>query len=98
MLHISYNTINRDFVHSVVLYIRVCSRDASVLSGRLTVSFTQDLSARLVGVQSQKAQFLITFKTVEEVWKFSTYLSLGMTWSGLFSQFVELDLKELVWL
>lgn len=24
MLHISYNTINRDFVHSVVLYIRVC--------------------------------------------------------------------------
>uniref|UniRef100_A0A8D1YGN2 SH3 domain and tetratricopeptide repeats 2 n=4 Tax=Sus scrofa TaxID=9823 RepID=A0A8D1YGN2_PIG len=37
----------------------------------------KDLSARLVGVQSQKAQFLITFKTVEEVWKFSTYLSLG---------------------
>ncbi|XP_040353060.1 SH3 domain and tetratricopeptide repeat-containing protein 2 isoform X1 [Herpailurus yagouaroundi] len=37
----------------------------------------KDLSARLVGIQSQKAQFLITFKTVEEIWKFSTYLNLG---------------------
>ncbi|KAM8764739.1 SH3 domain and tetratricopeptide repeat-containing protein 2 isoform 1-T1 [Rhynchonycteris naso] len=37
----------------------------------------KDLSARLVGVQSQKAQFLITFKTMEEIWKFSTYLNLG---------------------
>ncbi|XP_006097500.1 SH3 domain and tetratricopeptide repeat-containing protein 2 isoform X2 [Myotis lucifugus] len=37
----------------------------------------KDLSARLVGIQSQQAQFLITFKTVEEIWKFSTYLSLG---------------------
>ncbi|KAB1281777.1 SH3 domain and tetratricopeptide repeat-containing protein 2 [Camelus dromedarius] len=36
-----------------------------------------DLSARLVGIQSQKAQFLITFKTMEEIWKFSTYLNLG---------------------
>ncbi|XP_027258578.2 SH3 domain and tetratricopeptide repeat-containing protein 2 isoform X2 [Cricetulus griseus] len=37
----------------------------------------KDLSARLVRVQSQKDQFLITFKTVEEIWKFSTYLNLG---------------------
>nr|XP_036862093.1 SH3 domain and tetratricopeptide repeat-containing protein 2 isoform X2 [Manis javanica] len=37
----------------------------------------KDLSARLVGIQSQKAQFLITFKTMEEIWKFSTYLNLG---------------------
>ncbi|XP_004620637.2 SH3 domain and tetratricopeptide repeat-containing protein 2 isoform X1 [Sorex araneus] len=37
----------------------------------------KDLSARLVSIQSQKAQFLITFKTVEEIWKFSTYLNLG---------------------
>lgn len=37
----------------------------------------KDLSARLVSVQSQKDQFLITFKTLEEIWKFSTYLNLG---------------------
>ncbi|KAM7141560.1 SH3 domain and tetratricopeptide repeat-containing protein 2 isoform 2-T2 [Molossus nigricans] len=37
----------------------------------------KDLSARLVGIQSQKAQFLLTFKTMEEIWKFSTYLNLG---------------------
>ncbi|XP_008062587.1 SH3 domain and tetratricopeptide repeat-containing protein 2 isoform X2 [Carlito syrichta] len=36
----------------------------------------KDLSARLVSVQSQRAQFLITFKTMEEIWKFSTYLHL----------------------
>ncbi|XP_007941779.1 SH3 domain and tetratricopeptide repeat-containing protein 2 [Orycteropus afer afer] len=37
----------------------------------------KDLSARLVSIQSQKSQFLITFKTMEEIWKFSTYLNLG---------------------
>ncbi|KAM6148675.1 SH3 domain and tetratricopeptide repeat-containing protein 2 isoform 2-T2 [Erethizon dorsatum] len=37
----------------------------------------KDLSARLVNIQSQRAQFLITFKTMEEIWKFSTYLDLG---------------------
>ncbi|XP_045140732.1 SH3 domain and tetratricopeptide repeat-containing protein 2 isoform X1 [Echinops telfairi] len=37
----------------------------------------KDLSARLVSVQSQKSQFLVTFKTMEEIWKFSTYLKLG---------------------
>uniref|UniRef100_A0A8C6RJG5 SH3 domain and tetratricopeptide repeats 2 n=2 Tax=Nannospalax galili TaxID=1026970 RepID=A0A8C6RJG5_NANGA len=37
----------------------------------------KDLSTRLVSVQSQKDQFLITFKTMDEIWKFSTYLDLG---------------------
>ncbi|XP_058136683.1 SH3 domain and tetratricopeptide repeat-containing protein 2 isoform X3 [Dasypus novemcinctus] len=37
----------------------------------------KDLSARLVRIQSQEAQFLITFKTMEEIWKFRTYLNLG---------------------
>lgn len=37
----------------------------------------KDLSARLVSIQSQRSQFLITFKTMEEIWKFSTYLNLG---------------------
>ncbi|KAM5168050.1 SH3 domain and tetratricopeptide repeat-containing protein 2 isoform 2-T2 [Callospermophilus lateralis] len=37
----------------------------------------KELSARLVSIQSQKAQFILTFKTMEEIWKFSTYLNLG---------------------
>lgn len=37
----------------------------------------QDLSARLVSVHAEKDSFVLTFKTVEEIWKFSTYLSLG---------------------
>lgn len=37
----------------------------------------QDLSARLVSVHAEKDSFVITFKTVEEIWKFSTYLALG---------------------
>jgi hypothetical protein len=39
--------------------------------------YLQDLSARLVSVHAEKDSFLLTFKTVEEVWKFSTYLALG---------------------
>lgn len=38
---------------------------------------SQDLSARLVSVHAEKDHFVITFKTVEEIWKFSTYLALG---------------------
>ncbi|XP_028815704.1 SH3 domain and tetratricopeptide repeat-containing protein 2 isoform X3 [Denticeps clupeoides] len=38
----------------------------------------KDMSARLVSVQAEKDCFIITFKTVEEIWKFSTYLSLGL--------------------
>lgn len=41
--------------------------------------FLQDLSARLVSVHAEKDSFVLTFKTVEEIWKFSTYLALGMT-------------------
>ncbi|XP_047936345.2 SH3 domain and tetratricopeptide repeat-containing protein 2 isoform X3 [Anser cygnoides] len=37
----------------------------------------KELSARLVCVQAQEDRFLLTFKTLEEVWKFSTYLTLG---------------------
>ncbi|NWU20883.1 S3TC2 protein, partial [Dyaphorophyia castanea] len=37
----------------------------------------KELSARLVCVQAHKDRFLLTFKTLEEVWKFSTYLTLG---------------------
>ena len=37
----------------------------------------QDLSARLVSVHAEKDRFVLTFKTVEEIWKFSTYLALG---------------------
>ncbi|XP_053573091.1 SH3 domain and tetratricopeptide repeat-containing protein 2 isoform X3 [Bombina bombina] len=37
----------------------------------------KELSARLVSIQAQKDLFVITFKTIEEIWKFTTYLSLG---------------------
>uniref|UniRef100_A0A8D0GED8 SH3 domain and tetratricopeptide repeats 2 n=1 Tax=Sphenodon punctatus TaxID=8508 RepID=A0A8D0GED8_SPHPU len=37
----------------------------------------KELSARLVCIQAQKDRFLLTFKTIEEIWKFSTYLALG---------------------
>uniref|UniRef100_A0AAV2MLS3 SH3 domain-containing protein n=1 Tax=Knipowitschia caucasica TaxID=637954 RepID=A0AAV2MLS3_KNICA len=37
----------------------------------------KDLSARLVSVHAEKDCFVLTFKTVEEIWKFSTYLALG---------------------
>ncbi|KAM4554997.1 SH3 domain and tetratricopeptide repeat-containing protein 2 isoform 1-T1 [Odontesthes bonariensis] len=37
----------------------------------------KDLSARLVSVHAERDSFVLTFKTVEEIWKFSTYLSLG---------------------
>uniref|UniRef100_A0A8C1UXN6 SH3 domain and tetratricopeptide repeats 2 n=1 Tax=Cyprinus carpio TaxID=7962 RepID=A0A8C1UXN6_CYPCA len=41
------------------------------------VQLFKDLSARLVSVHAEKDSFVITFKTVEEIWKFSTYLALG---------------------
>ncbi|KAM4675989.1 SH3 domain and tetratricopeptide repeat-containing protein 2 [Discoglossus pictus] len=37
----------------------------------------KELSARLVSIQAQRDLFIITFKTIEEIWKFTTYLSLG---------------------
>ncbi|KAI5105085.1 SH3 domain and tetratricopeptide repeat-containing protein 2 isoform X3 [Silurus meridionalis] len=41
------------------------------------IQLFKDLSARLVSVHAEKDYFVITFKTVEEIWKFSTYLALG---------------------
>ncbi|XP_016283870.1 SH3 domain and tetratricopeptide repeat-containing protein 2 isoform X2 [Monodelphis domestica] len=38
----------------------------------------KELSARFISIQVNKDQFIITFKTVEEIWKFSTYLNLGL--------------------
>lgn len=41
------------------------------------IQLFKDLSARLVSVHAEKDCFVLTFKTVEEMWKFSTYLALG---------------------
>uniref|UniRef100_A0A6Q2WWG6 SH3 domain-containing protein n=1 Tax=Esox lucius TaxID=8010 RepID=A0A6Q2WWG6_ESOLU len=41
------------------------------------IQLFKDLSARLLSVHAEKDSFVITFKTVEEIWKFSTYLALG---------------------
>ncbi|KAM9469926.1 SH3 domain and tetratricopeptide repeat-containing protein 2 isoform 1-T1 [Clarias gariepinus] len=41
------------------------------------IQLFKELSARLVSVHAEKDHFVITFKTVEEIWKFSTYLALG---------------------
>ncbi|XP_066447392.1 SH3 domain and tetratricopeptide repeat-containing protein 2 isoform X5 [Eleutherodactylus coqui] len=38
----------------------------------------KELSARLVSIQAQNDVFIVTFKTIEEIWKFTTYLSLGI--------------------
>ncbi|KAM4892799.1 SH3 domain and tetratricopeptide repeat-containing protein 2 [Sylvia borin] len=44
---------------------------------RAVCALFKELSARLVCVQAHEDRFLLTFKTLEEVWKFSTYLTLG---------------------
>ncbi|KAF2976797.1 hypothetical protein EK904_004312 [Melospiza melodia maxima] len=44
---------------------------------RSVCALFKELSARLVCTQAHEDRFLLTFKTPEEVWKFSTYLSLG---------------------
>lgn len=41
------------------------------------IQLFKDLSARLVSVHAEKDSFVLTFKTVEEIWKFSSYLALG---------------------
>nr|XP_061793253.1 SH3 domain and tetratricopeptide repeat-containing protein 2-like [Nerophis lumbriciformis] len=41
------------------------------------IQLFKDLSARLVSVHAEKDSFVLTFKTAEEIWKFSTYLALG---------------------
>lgn len=37
----------------------------------------QELSARLLSIHSDQDRILVTFKTFEEIWKFSTYHTLG---------------------
>uniref|UniRef100_A0ABM5FLR0 SH3 domain and tetratricopeptide repeat-containing protein 2 isoform X2 n=1 Tax=Pogona vitticeps TaxID=103695 RepID=A0ABM5FLR0_9SAUR len=37
----------------------------------------KELSARLVCILAQENRLLLSFKTIEEIWKFSTYLTLG---------------------
>lgn len=54
-------------------------RSMYVLWLKPDTQFLQDLSARLVSVHAEKDSFVLTFKTVEEIWKFSTYLALGRT-------------------
>ncbi|NXT84646.1 S3TC2 protein, partial [Zapornia atra] len=44
---------------------------------RYVCALFKELSARLVCMQAQADRFLLTFKTVEEVRKFSMYLALG---------------------
>ncbi|XP_037385293.1 SH3 domain and tetratricopeptide repeat-containing protein 1 isoform X2 [Talpa occidentalis] len=38
-----------------------------------------ELSARLLSIHSDQDQIVVTFKTFEEIWKFSTYHALGFT-------------------
>ncbi|KAL9836270.1 SH3 domain and tetratricopeptide repeat-containing protein 2 [Geothlypis trichas] len=44
---------------------------------RSVCALFKELSARLLCTQAHEDRFLLTFKTPEEVWKFSTYLTLG---------------------
>ncbi|MEE6462562.1 hypothetical protein FKM82_001638 [Ascaphus truei] len=45
-------------------------------SKEVTAVFSE-LSARLLSIQSDKDLIIVTFKTFEEIWKFSTHYSLG---------------------
>ncbi|XP_062964110.1 SH3 domain and tetratricopeptide repeat-containing protein 1 isoform X3 [Cynocephalus volans] len=38
-----------------------------------------ELSARLLSIHSDQDRIVVTFKTFEEIWKFSTYHALGLT-------------------
>ncbi|KAM9068489.1 SH3 domain and tetratricopeptide repeat-containing protein 2 isoform 3-T3 [Sarcophilus harrisii] len=53
------------------------SIESNLVQESLLYNHPQELSARLVSIQVDKDQFIITFKTIEEIWKFSTYLNLG---------------------
>lgn len=39
----------------------------------------KELSARLLSIHSDQDRIVVTFKTFEEIWKFSTYHALGKT-------------------
>ncbi|XP_067852519.1 SH3 domain and tetratricopeptide repeat-containing protein 2 isoform X2 [Heptranchias perlo] len=57
----------------------IARRKLCILEGenKDVVALFNELSSRLVSIQAEKDLFVLTFKTVEEIWKFSTYLSLG---------------------
>ncbi|XP_029808407.1 SH3 domain and tetratricopeptide repeat-containing protein 1 [Suricata suricatta] len=46
---------------------------------REVASVLGELSARLLSIHSDQARIMVTFKTFEEIWKFSTYHALGFT-------------------
>ncbi|KAM8939549.1 SH3 domain and tetratricopeptide repeat-containing protein 1 [Pelodytes ibericus] len=48
-----------------------------------------ELSARLLSIQSDKDLITVTFKTFEEIWKFSTYYSLGFLSHCMENMFLE---------
>ncbi|XP_037687330.1 SH3 domain and tetratricopeptide repeat-containing protein 1 [Choloepus didactylus] len=50
-----------------------------------------ELSARLLSIHSDQDQIVVTFKTFEEIWKFSTYHSLGFTHHCLENLLVDQD-------
>lgn len=66
----------------MMLYMQwytICTVIINALFVKHDTLFLQDLSARLVSVHAEKDSFVLTFKTVEEIWKFSSYLALGNT-------------------
>ncbi|XP_023109185.2 SH3 domain and tetratricopeptide repeat-containing protein 1 isoform X1 [Felis catus] len=47
--------------------------------GREVASVLGELSARLLSIHSDQDRIVVSFKTFEEIWKFSTYHALGFT-------------------
>lgn len=61
----------------------------------------KELSARLLSIHSDQDRIVVTFKTFEEIWKFSTYHALGKTigcgapsWRALASHHPRLQEKQ----
>ncbi|XP_075050485.1 SH3 domain and tetratricopeptide repeat-containing protein 1 [Mixophyes fleayi] len=52
--------------------LRLLENDSKEVAGVLC-----ELSARLLSIESDKDLITVTFRTFEEIWKFSTYFSLG---------------------
>uniref|UniRef100_A0A671LYX7 SH3 domain and tetratricopeptide repeat-containing protein 1-like n=1 Tax=Sinocyclocheilus anshuiensis TaxID=1608454 RepID=A0A671LYX7_9TELE len=57
-----------------VLCRKLCVLEAD-LSG--VVTLISELSAHFVSINSEERTIFITFKTLEEIWKFSTYHKMG---------------------
>ncbi|XP_054995123.1 SH3 domain and tetratricopeptide repeat-containing protein 1 [Sorex araneus] len=55
-------------------HLRLLESDSQELARALG-----ELSARLLSIHSDQDQIVVTFKTFEEIWKFSTYHALGFT-------------------